>query len=121
VRIPSINLRVLYNGAALAATYQLTTRIVATQTSAGCTTNPEKFTFAAPSTDVSGWMLQPALPFGQYSVCVQSLVPGSGTTTKKKSVTVNNYFHRGIKPSADPSAPLSPVVDLNSGTVNGTC
>jgi hypothetical protein len=121
VRIPSINLRVLYNGAPLLATYQLTTRIVATQTSAGCTTNPEKFTFAAPSTDVNGWMLQPALPFGSYSVCVQSLVPGSGSTTKKKSVTVNNYFHRGIKPSADPSAPVSPVVDLNSGTVNGTC
>jgi hypothetical protein len=62
-------------------------------------------------------MLSPALPFGSYSVCVQSLVPGSGSTTKKKSVTVNNYFYRGVKP---PDA-TSPVVDLNSGTVSGTC
>jgi hypothetical protein len=50
-------------------------------------------------------------------VCVQSLVPGSGTTTKKKTITVNNYYHRGIKP---PDA-VSPIVDLNSGTTNGTC
>ena len=117
VRLPSIDLRVLYNGSPLLATYQLTTRIVATQTSVGCTTNPEKFTFAAPSTDVNGWMLQPALPFGSYSVCVQSLIPGSGTTTKKKSITVNNFYHRGIKP---PDA-ASPVVDLNSGTSSGAC
>jgi Tfp pilus assembly protein PilV len=115
VRVPSINLRVLYNGAPL--TSVATTRIVATQTSPGCTTNPEKFTFGAPATDANGWMLTPALPFGSYSVCVQSLVPGSGSTVKKKSVTVNNFYYHGVKP---PDA-TSPVVDLNSGTVNGTC
>jgi Tfp pilus assembly protein PilV len=117
VRLPSINLRVLYNGAALTSAYRSSTRIVATQTSVGCTSPAEKFTFNGPSTDANGWMLNPALPFGSYSVCVESLVPGSGTTPKKKSVTVNNYFHRGVKP---PDA-TSPVVDLNSGTVNGTC
>jgi Tfp pilus assembly protein PilV len=117
VQLPSINLRVLYNGAPLASTYRGSTRIVATQTSPGCTTNPEKFAFAGPSTDSQGWMLNPALPFGSYSVCVESLVPGSGTTTKKRSVTVNNYYFHGVKP---PDA-TSPVVDLNSSTVNGTC
>jgi Tfp pilus assembly protein PilV len=122
VRVPSIDLRVLYNGAPLAATYVATTRIVATQTSPGCTTNPEKFTFGAPSTDANGWMLTPALPFGSYSVCVESKTPATPTTPRKKSMTVNNYYHRGVKPVADPSAPVSPVIDLNtSGYTSGTC
>ena len=37
----------------------------------------EKFTFAAPSTDANGWMLQPALPFGDYKVCAESRTPAS--------------------------------------------
>ena len=44
------------------------------RTSTNCS---EKFSFAGPSTDVNGWMLQPALPFGTYKVCV---TPVAGST-----------------------------------------
>jgi Tfp pilus assembly protein PilV len=115
VRIPSINLRVLYNGAPLAAVYLPFTRILVTSTSTNCT---EKFNFAAPSTDLNGWMLQPALPFGTYKVCAESRTPGSPTSLRKKEITgVNNFYYHGMKP---PDV-VSPVIDLNSGTSSGAC
>lgn len=115
VRLPSINLRVLYNGAPLASTYQNYTRILVTSTSTNCS---EKFSFPAPSTDANGWMLQPALPFGTYKVCAESRTPASTSSLRKKEITgVNNWYHRGMKP---PDV-TSPVIDLNSGTSSGAC
>ena len=109
MRLPSINLRVLYNGSPLAETYRQSTRILVTSTSTNCT---EKFNFAAPSTDLNGWMLQPALPFGTYKVCAESRTPGSPTSLRKKEITgVNNFYYHGMKP---PDV-VSPVIDLNSG------
>jgi Tfp pilus assembly protein PilV len=115
VRIPSINLRVLYNAAPLASTYQAYTRILVTSTSTNCS---EKFSFPAPSTDANGWMLNPALPFGTYKVCAESRTPASTTSLRKKEITgVNNWYYHGMKP---PDV-VSPVIDLNSGTSSGAC
>jgi Tfp pilus assembly protein PilV len=118
VRLPSINLRVLYNSAPLAATYLTSTRIVVYSIGTNCS---EKFIFPAPSTDANGYMLFPALPFGPYKVCAESKTPASPSTPKSKTLNpVNNFYYRGIKPAADPSAPASPVIDLN-GATSGAC
>lgn len=118
-RLPSINLRVIYNSAALPATSPV--RITATTKSVGCTSAQEKFTFTAPSTDLNGYMITPALPFGDYDVCADALKPGSTTTRYTKTLSganvVKNQFAQGIKP---PSA-TSPVIDLNSGATTGSC
>lgn len=117
VRLPSINLRVLYNGNPLAASYQNYTRILVTSTSTNCS---EKFSFPGPSTDANGWMLQPALPFGSYKVCVESRTPESSPSSqlRRREITgVNNFYHRGMKP---PDV-TSPVIDLQSGTSSGAC
>ena len=83
VRLPSINLRVLYNGSPLAETYRQSTRILVTSTGTACT---EKFDYPAPATEAApptpagatptGFMTNSALPFGTYTVCVQSKTPG---------------------------------------------
>jgi Tfp pilus assembly protein PilV len=123
VRLPSINLRVLYNGSPLAETYRPYTRVLVTSTGLNCT---EKFDFTAPATEApvspatvgSGYMSKPALPFGTYKVCAESRIPGFGTTLKKKEITgVQNWYYRGMKP---PDV-TSPVIDLNSGTSTGAC
>jgi Tfp pilus assembly protein PilV len=117
VRLPSINLRVLYNGAALASTYQSSTRILVTSTSTNCS---EKFSFPGPSTDANGWMLQPALPFGTYKVCVESKTPESSPSTqlRRREITgVNNWYHGGMKP---PDV-TSPVIDLKGTPLTGAC
>ena len=117
IRLPSINLRVLYNGSALPTSTQLaTTKIVVYSKSTNCS---EVFTFNAPATDAQGWMLQPALPFGTYSVCAESITPASSSSRRMKLITsVRNWYHRGMKlPDV-----ASPVVDLNStGSAYGTC
>jgi Tfp pilus assembly protein PilV len=110
VRLPSINLRVLYNGAVLTTPV----RITATSKSTGCT---EKFTFIAPATDVNGYMLTPALPFGDYDVCATALKPlaatmRTATFNNANGNIVKNRFAEGIKA---PSTPLgSPVIDLKN-------
>jgi type II secretory pathway pseudopilin PulG len=115
VRLPSINLRVLYNGAVLSAANLATTKIVVYSKSTNCT---EKFTFNAPAIDTNGWMLEPALPFGTYTVCAESLTPASTFTKRNKLITnVTNWYHRGMKP---PDV-ASPVIDLNSGASAGNC
>ena len=128
VRLPSINLRVLYNGTPLAETYRQSTRILVTSTSTDCS---EKFDFPAPATEAApptpagatptGFMTNPALPFGTYTVCVQAKTPGWTTAPRWKSVTgVHNWYHRGMKlPDI-----ASPVIDLGSGaqtTNSGLC
>jgi Tfp pilus assembly protein PilV len=116
VRLPSINLRVTYGtNTPLAAAYLPFTRILVTSTSTNCT---EKFSFAAPATDAQGWMLSPALPFGNYKVCAESRTPASPTSLRKKEITgVTNWYYHGMKP---PDV-ASPVIDLNSGTTSGAC
>ena len=120
VRLPSINLRVYYGTTSgvpkpLASTYMPYTRIVVTSTSTNCS---EKFIFAAPAIDAQGWMLNPALPFGTYSVCAESRTPGSPTSLVRKTVTgVNNWYDHGMKP---PDV-TSPVIDLNSSATSGAC
>jgi Tfp pilus assembly protein PilV len=126
VRLPSINLRVMYGAAAIPLTSL--PHITAISKSTNCS---EKFTYTstlvpvAPVTDVSGYMLTSALPFGDYDVCVDAIKPLSvppARITKSLSVAngnvVKNRFAEGIKP---PSTTASPVIDLNSGTTNGTC
>ena len=126
VRLPSINLRVLYNGTALSETYRPFTRILVTSTGLNCS---EKFDFPAPATEAppvgspvgtsgSGYMPRSALPFGTYKVCAESRTPGSPLLLRKKEITgVNNWYHRGMKP---PNV-TSPVIDLGSGTSSGAC
>ena len=122
VRLPSINLQVLYNGLPMAETYRNTTRILVKSTGTGCS---EKFDFPAPATEAptlpsppavgSGFMTNSALPFGTYTVCVQSRTPGSPGALRKEELTgVRNWFHRGMKlPDI-----ASPQIDLGSGTNN---
>jgi hypothetical protein len=100
-------------------------RITATSKSTNCS---EKFTFTAtsvvPVTDTSGYLLTPALPFGDYDVCVDAIKP-STITRITKSLTVaggnpvRNRFAEGIK--APSTAAGSPVIDLNSSATTGTC
>ena len=127
VRLPSINLRVLYNGTPLAETYRQSTRILVTSTQTGCTAEvrlPGTCDQAAPPTPAgatpTGYMTDSALPFGTYKVCVQSKTPGSPTATRYKELTgVRNWYHRGMKlPDL-----ASPVIDLFSGakTSSGRC
>jgi hypothetical protein len=80
----------------------------------------ERFVFGsstptqASATDTNGWMIEPALPFGQYNVCAEALVPNPTLLAKRnESITVNNYFPDGITPA--------PVIDLASGTLSGGC
>jgi Tfp pilus assembly protein PilV len=118
-RLPSINLRVIYNGAALPVTSPV--KITATSKSTNCS---EKFTFSAPATDLNGYMLTPALPFGDYDVCVDALKPGSTTTRFTKTLSganvVKNRFAEGIK--APSTAAGNPVIDLNGGgATTGSC
>jgi hypothetical protein len=128
VRLPSINLRVLYNGSPLAETYRQSTRILVTSTGTACS---EKFDYPAPATEAApptpagatptGFMTNSALPFGTYTVCVQSKTPGWTSAPRWKSVTgVRNWYHRGMKlPDI-----ASPVIDLGSGaqtTNSGQC
>ena len=121
VRIPSINLRILYNGTSLpeltngGTLYKPYTRVVVTSTGTNCS---EIFDYTAPATDDTGWLVNPALPFGTYTICAQSRVPVSGTGLRKKTITsVRNWYHRGMKlPDI-----ASPVIDLGTGTTTGAC
>jgi Tfp pilus assembly protein PilV len=123
VRLPSINLRVMYGASGIPLTSL--PRITATSKSTNCS---EKFTFTAtsvvPVTDTSGYLLTPALPFGDYDVCVDAIKP-STITRITKSLTVaggnpvRNRFAEGIK--APSTAAGSPVIDLNSSATTGTC
>ncbi len=118
VRLPSINLRVLHNALPLTAAERPYTKIVVTSRSTNCS---EKFTYPAPAVNTTGYLPNSALPFGNYDVCVESRVPGGGSTLKARTLTgVRNWYHRGIKPTADPSLPISPVIDM-LGAPNGTC
>jgi Tfp pilus assembly protein PilV len=115
VRLPSINLRVLYNGSPLSSTYQPYTRILVTSTATNCS---EKFDFTAPATDDQGWMKNPALPFGTYKLCAESRTPASTTSLRKKELTAQrNWYPGGMKTPAI----ASPVIDLGSGTSSGAC
>ena len=117
LRLPSINLRVIYNSAALPVTSPV--KIVVTSTSTNCS---EKFTFTAPATDAAGWMLTPALPFGDYDVCASAKIPSSGLVRQKTVPGIQNRYTRGIKPQPGIPTLVSPVIDLSTGTTgSGTC
>jgi Tfp pilus assembly protein PilV len=118
LRLPSINLKVLYSGSPLPVLSPV--RITATSVSTNCT---EKFTFPAPATDLTtGYMLTPALPFGDYNICVDALKPGSLTTRLTKTLSgttvVKNRFAEGIKAPSTAAGP--PIVDL-LGASTGSC
>jgi Tfp pilus assembly protein PilV len=119
VRLPSLNLRILYNGAPLPAANRPTTRVVIRQTGTACS---ERFIAAAPATDDNGWLKDQAYPFNTYSICVESTTPASSPSTqlRNKTITgVRNWYHRGMKlPDV-----ASPVIDLapNSTTSSGAC
>jgi hypothetical protein len=119
LRLPSINLRVLYNSLPIPITSPV--RIVVTSTSTNCS---EVFTFPAPATDLTGYMIASALPFGDYKICASANKPGTSSMVQKTITGVQNRYTRGIKPQPGP-APLpslvSPVIDLNGGTTSGAC
>ena len=108
----------LYNGRPMAETYRNYHADPGELDRTGCS---EKFDFAAATeapvapTVGSGCMTNSALPFGTYTVCVQSRTPGSPSALRKKELTgVRNWYHRGMKlPDI-----ASPVIDLGSGTNN---
>jgi Tfp pilus assembly protein PilV len=116
LRLPSINLRVLYNSAVIPVTSPV--KIVVTSKSTNCS---EKFTFTAPATDALGWMLTPALPFGDYDVCASANKPLTSTMVQKTLPGVQNRYQRGIKPQTGYPSLVSPVIDLNGGTSSGAC
>ena len=66
LRMPSTNLKVLRNGAPIPIVQPV--HIVFTSKTPGCT---EKFELNA-ATDANGWVNTPALPFGDYQVCVDN-------------------------------------------------
>jgi len=128
IRLPSINVRVTYGTVAglpapIAPDRQV--RVTATTKATGCTTGAlsEKFTFPAPATDLLGYMVNSALPFGDYDVCVDAIKPGTTSTRITKTLTglsvVKNRYAQGLKP-----APITPntltTVDLN-GALAGSC
>jgi hypothetical protein len=123
VRLPSINLRILYSLAPMAETYRATTKVVVYSKGTNCS---EIFTYNAPATEApvspatvgSGYLANSALPFGNYTVCAQSRTPGSPSTTRFEMLTgVKNWFYKGMKP---PDI-ASPVIDMLSGTSSGSC
>ena len=88
--------------------------IVFTTKTPGCPAT-EKFELNA-ATDANGWVNTPALPFGDYQVCVDSprLLP-LPIVQQKKTTTVNiqNRKPGGILPA--------PVIDLGTGpSLTGT-
>ena len=104
LRMPSTNLKVLRNGAPIPIVQPV--HIVFTSRTPGCT---EKFELSA-ATDANGWVNTPALPFGDYQVCVDNtrLLP-LPIVLQKKTTTVNiqNRKPGGILPA--------PVIDLGTG------
>ena len=109
VRLPSINLRVLYGSNPPTAKFT-TAKILVTSKSTDCD-ETWKYSGAA-VIDSEGWMLTPALPFGDYDICA-SIQRTSGGEYRKRTITgVQNRFPRGIKP---PSA-TSPVIDISSSS-----
>jgi len=104
LRLPSTNLKVLRNGSPIPLATPV--HIVFTSRSPGCT---EKFVLDA-ATDVNGWVNTPALPFGDYQVCVDStrLLPLPVVLQKKTTTTnIQNRTPGGILPA--------PVIDLGTG------
>jgi Tfp pilus assembly protein PilV len=123
VRVPSINLKVVYGGVnnPMPLVNNATVRIVVTSKSTDC---DEKFIFAAPAVDDAGWMLAPALPFGDYQVCADAISPATGTRRRKTlgagtalNPWIKNYSPQGIKPPANPVIDFSP----NTSTQSGSC
>ena len=110
VRLPSINLRVTQGGLAPTAKY-LTAKILVTSKSVDCT-EEWRFTGAA-AIDALGWMVSPALPFGEYEICAS--VQRSGGTQYRRVYTtsnVQNVHPRGVKPPG----PVSPVLNVSNSS-----
>ena len=114
VRLPSINLKVTHGGAAPTAKY-LTAKILVKSKSGGCD-EEWRFTGAA-AIDATGWMVTPALPFGEYEICV-SLQRTSGSQYRSTTTTTNvkNLLPQGLKPPGNPAIDVS-----NSSGGNSEC
>jgi Tfp pilus assembly protein PilV len=117
LRLPSLNLKVLRNSAVLPGLTQPVRIHIISKSLPDCS---ERFIYGSvlptqPSaTDNNGWMIDPALPFGQYQVCAEALVPNPTLLARRsKTVTLNNYFPDGITPA--------PVIDLGTGTSSTPC
>jgi Tfp pilus assembly protein PilV len=119
-RLPSLNVRVLYNGAAMTGTNLNSVHVLVKSKGSGCT---ENFDYPQPAVDAAGWLPNSAVPFGDYQVCADAVTPASGTRRFKNlggpSPTlpwVQNYDLHGIKP------PSNPIIDLGtSGWTAGSC
>ena len=109
VRLPSINLRVTQGGAAPTLKFA-TAKILVTSKSLDC---GEVWRYSGPLTiDANGWMLTPALPFGDYEICA-SLQRTGGLEYRRTTTTTNvlNRLPEGIKP------PGNPVIDVSNATL----
>ena len=117
VRLPSINLRVMYGVLPLPTTQNNSVRIRVESKSPDC---DEVFDFAAPAADAQGWMSKPALPFGDYEVCVDAFTPASPSSRLRKTIPLlQNRWPEGIKLPEVLTG--MPVIDMNTGTSGGVC
>jgi hypothetical protein len=114
VRLPSINLRVLYNGSASPPATK-PVKLVITPMSTGCSADKLVINDA---TELAGWMKNPALPFGDYKVCASMAMTSSSTIRQRTTSTnIPNRYPQGIKP---PSA-ASPVINVLPTDTTGAC
>ena len=107
LRLPSTNVKVLRNGAPITNN---SVHIVLTSRSPGCT---EKFSFDN-ATDAAGWMTEPALPFGDYTLCVDAIIPNPpfADSRRKRTATLNLLNH-------DPAGISPALAQLDMGTGTG--
>ena len=94
VRLPSINVRVT-QGTAAPTTRFLTAKLLITSTSGGCD-EQWQFTGAA-AIDANGWMVTPALPFGDYDVCASLQRTTSSEYRRTIRTDVQNRLPQGNK------------------------
>lgn len=120
VRLPSINLRVVYGLAVPLPTAQNNAvHVLVKSRSTDCT---EQWDFTGSPLDAQGWLTNAALPFGEYQVCADAVTPGSSGNRRKKTIlSVKNYWPDGVK--LPQVATGMPVIDFfpNTSTQNGSC
>jgi Tfp pilus assembly protein PilV len=117
VRLPSINLKVTRDVLPGPGT---PVKVMITSKSTGCT---EVYKFTDGVDQTTGYLkgTTGALPFGDYDVCASSLRTGSPTSYRKETLTVQNRYAEGIKPTAANPTVVSPVISITSADLTGEC
>jgi type II secretory pathway pseudopilin PulG len=118
VRLPSINMKVTYNG-----TLPITNpvRLTFTSKSSGCT---EKFVFEDAVDLTTGLMKKEyaPLPFGDYQVCASTLRPGTTSSYRFRQTPNSGPHVQNRRPEGNKPATSYPSIDIpTSSTFSGQC